>query len=88
MQQNINEIQSGFRGGYCTQDVLLNVVDDWIKSLDKGEIVGSIFVHFSKALDSICHSLLLEKLLRYGLRARFGKAPRLFEWQETEGSLW
>ena len=45
MQQNIlNEIQSGFRVGYCTQDVLPKVVDDWRRSLDKGEIVGSIFV--------------------------------------------
>ena len=71
MQQNIlNEIQSGFRVGYCTQDVLLKVVDDWRRNLDKGEIVGSIFVDLSKVFDSICHSLLLEILSRYGLRGK------------------
>ena len=64
----MHEAQSGFRPYHCTQDVLLKTVDDWRSSLERNEIVGSVFIDLSKAFDSINHCLLLQKLALYGFR--------------------
>ena len=64
----LHESQSGFRPRHSTQDALLKTVDDWRLSLDRNEIVGSVFIDLSKVFDSVCHTLLLEKLARYGFR--------------------
>ena len=58
----LRDEQSGFRSNHCTQDVLLQCIDDWKIALDKGKVVGSVMIDFSKAFDPICHSLLLKKL--------------------------
>ena len=41
-------------------------MEDWRSSLERNEIVGSVFVDLSKAFDSINHCLLLQKLALYG----------------------
>ena len=64
----LHKAQSGFRANHCTQDVLLKTVEDWRGSLERNEIVGSVFVDLSKAFDSINHCLLLQKLALYGFR--------------------
>ena len=39
--------------------------------IDKGKLVGSLFVDLSKTIDTIGHSLVLNKLPSYGLNKRF-----------------
>ena len=63
----LSPVQSSFRSGHSTQDVLLKFVDDWKIALDKGLIVGTVMVDLSKAFDSIDHSLLLSKLQALGI---------------------
>ena len=41
-------------------------MEDWRGSLERDEIVVSVFVDLSKAFDSINHCLLLQKLALYG----------------------
>nr|CAH7758029.1 unnamed protein product [Callosobruchus chinensis] len=61
------EMQSGFRKGYSTISVLLNVSDYIIRSLDAGLATSLVLLDFSKAFDTLDHSLLLVKLRYFGL---------------------
>ena len=62
-----NDFLSAYRNGYSCQSLLVKVIDDWKKSLDKNHIVGAVFMDLSKAFDSLPHSLLISKLNAYGL---------------------
>ena len=57
----------GFRNGYNTQHVLLNVLQKCKASLDNKELAGAILMDLSKAFDCINHDLLIAKLAAYGL---------------------
>ena len=41
------------------------MVDDWITAIDKNEVVGTVFLDFSKAFDLADHKLLLSRLGHY-----------------------
>ena len=56
----------GLEKNYHAQYSLLKMIQTWKKHLDKGEIIEEILMDFSKALDTINHSLLLAKLDKYG----------------------
>ena len=47
---------------------LMIIMDKIIKSLDNGECVIGVFLDFSKAFDTVDHSILLSKLYHYGIR--------------------
>lgn len=57
---------SGFRKGFCCQDVLIRLTEDLRESLDEGLITGLIAIDLSKAFDCMPHGLLLAKLAAYG----------------------
>ena len=52
----------GFRKNHNVQYSLLKMIKDWKKQLNNGEKVEAIFMNFSKAFDTINHSLLMAKL--------------------------
>ena len=61
----INEIQSGFRQRHSCQTALFKLIDQWMASVAKGDIVGALFKDFRKAFDLIDHNILIKKLSAY-----------------------
>ena len=47
---------------------LLTLVDQLIQALENGEYVVGVFLDFSKAFDTVDHSILSEKPFHYGIR--------------------
>lgn len=54
--------QSGFRPSRSTTTALLDITEDIRAGLDKGQVNVMVLLDFSKAFDSVNHSLLIEKL--------------------------
>ena len=60
--------QFGFRKNYSTFLALMDLVDSISKNIDEGNYSIGIFLDLSKAFDTINHTILLDKLCRYGIR--------------------
>ena len=61
----IHDTQSGFRPNHSCETALLHMTEQWIKAVDEGKLVGTIFVDFRKAFDLVDHEILLSKLSMY-----------------------
>ena len=58
---------AAYRHGYSCQDVLLKLIDDWKRALEKRRQVGAVLVDLSKAFDCLPHQLVVAKLKAYGV---------------------
>ena len=63
----IYEKQSGFRPNFSTSSALINVTEDWINAIDKGEYVGLIMLDLKKAFDTVNHDILIKKLNNFSI---------------------
>lgn len=61
----IHNTQSGFRPNHSCETALLYMIDKWLQAIDKGDLVGVIFVDFRKAFDLVDHNILLKKMASY-----------------------
>ena len=59
----------GFRSGHSTSSALTTLIDDWLKSMELGKSVCSVFLDVPKAFDSaaVHHTTLVNKLQSHGL---------------------
>ncbi|MCG7877652.1 MAG: reverse transcriptase family protein [Candidatus Thiodiazotropha endolucinida] len=65
----IHECQSGFRHKHSCNTALIKLIDQWMASIDQGDMIGSLFIDFRKAFDMVNHSLLIRKLALYKLNS-------------------
>ena len=62
------EQQYGFRQGFSTDFALIELSDKIAKAIDDKKFMMGIFIDLSKAFDTLNHSILLQKLMNYGIR--------------------
>ena len=62
------EYQFGFRERHSTNLALSYLVDNITNAYEKGDAVLGVFIDFSKAFNTINHTILLQKLQEYGIR--------------------
>ena len=63
----VYEKQFGFQSGYSTNDAIVQLVDKIFDSFEKEQFTLGVFIDFSKAFDTVDHSILLKKLKFYGI---------------------
>ena len=59
-------MQTGFKKNNSTQIALIKLTDDIRAGINRKYVTLLLLFDFSKALDSVCHVLLLQKLENYG----------------------
>ena len=62
----LSKFMSAYRKAFSSQHVLIRLIEEWKRNLDKNFFVGAVLMDLSKAFDCIPHDLLIAKLAAYG----------------------
>ena len=63
-------LQHGFRTGRSCYTQLIEFIGDLSSNLQKNQQTDVLIMDFAKAIDKVCHSLLVHKLHHYGIRVK------------------
>ncbi len=64
----ISQDQSAYLKNHSTLTSLHRIIDDWFDAINNDEFTGVCFLDVAKCFDSINHELLLQKLIKYGIK--------------------
>ena len=64
----LDKRQDGFHTLHSTELVVLEIIDIIGKDLDNGKLPVWIFLDLSKGFDTLDHTILVDKLLYYGIK--------------------
>ncbi|KAJ7420708.1 25-hydroxycholesterol 7-alpha-hydroxylase [Pitangus sulphuratus] len=81
--QNNQRIRPNHHGFKKAQSCLTNLISFYDKQsclVDEGKAVDVVYLDFSKAFDTIFHTIFLEKLAAYGLDRKTGEPPLINGW--------
>ena len=59
--------QWAFKKDFSKEYLMLHLTETWKSFLDKGKVVGVLFLDFRKAFDSVCHETLIKKTQAVGI---------------------
>ena len=62
------KFQFGFRKGHSTSQAIAEIADNLRNAIDNNLYSCGVFLDFSKAFDTVNHTILLKKMERYGIR--------------------
>ena len=62
----LTDCQFGFRSNRSTTDAINFIMEQLYDNFNTRKITQGIFLHFSKASDTINHNILIQKLVYYG----------------------
>lgn len=68
MHKILSKNQFGFRPGHCTVDAVYAFLVSVVDSIEAGGCPAGIFCDLSRAFDCVVHVILLDKLIKYGIR--------------------
>lgn len=71
----LHENQSGFRENHSCETALQKIINDFKYSIDKGEVVITVFLDLKRAFEVVNREFLLKKLCQY-----FGIVDTAYEW--------
>ena len=60
----LQDTTPGYRKGHSTTSVILRIRDDVIRAMKNGELTLIAFADFSKAFDTVDHSIVIRELIR------------------------
>jgi len=73
----LHPMQFGFRSNHSTETANCFFVENVKSKLDKGGVVGAIFLDLKKAFDTVDHGVLLKKL------SMFNVSPNVIKWMQS-----